>query len=366
MFFSLTKVNTHPLYQVQEALKSFFVHCVTADGFDMSCFPAWFQKALNRPPRTLKNLFEEIAGIIQGYNQPDRKHILEVFNRANEVERLCGDKRLKPKSSLEKMPELEMKLKELFEYLYENTLERKKLFTGITDSSIRNHFQLFRDSNSVCPFCGIEAYPDRNGGTRANYDHYLDRIRYFFASVNFSNLVPMCHLCNTSYKGGKDILYLQSSRRVAFYPYATLKGVAVQIACNKKPSIVDKLGDWEVSLKPESKKDLDRVTTWIDVFSITLRLGARIQEKNERWMMEFIARRFAETRCEGKQLRKALSVESNRLAKNIKSEREAVIEAAYMQYLASEADDAEIDGYCGVAASDYNAQMSQVGANLAN
>lgn len=364
MFFGLKQAKSHPLYQLQGAIRCFFEHCAIADKFDMSCFPDWFQRALNRRPQTLKKKFEEIAGIIHSYNKADRKYVLDVFDSVNEVERLCSDKRLKPKSLTEGMSNLEAKLKELFQYLYEYTLDRKRLFKGNSDSSISNHFRIFRDSNAVCPFCGIEAYPDRNGGTRANYDHYLHKSKYFFAAVNFSNLMPMCYYCNTSNKGAKDILYSQNKRRRVFYPYSQVKGVEIQIVCNKKPSFGDKLGEWSVSLKPNDKEDSEKVATWIDVFNITNRLGARLQESNEHWMKNFIVRRFAETSCDDKKLRKALNAESQRLAKNIKTDKEAVIEGAYMRYVASEADAAELNGYCGVARSDYNTQMSQVGANL--
>lgn len=367
MFFSLTQVKSHLLYQLQGAIRCFFEHCATADKFDMTCFPEWFQKALNRRPQTLKKKFEEIAEVIHGYSEVDRKYILEVFDSINEVEKLCGDTKLEPKFLTKTMSDdLEVKLKDLFKYLYENTLERKTLFKGVDDSSISNHFQVFRDSNAICPFCGIETYPDRNGGTRANYDHYLYKSKYYFAAVNFNNLMPMCYYCNTGNKGDKDILYELGQRRLAFYPYTKIMGVDIQIECREKPSLGNKFGEWSVGVEPKDKEDVERVSTWIDVFNITKRLEARIQEGNEHWMKGFIARRFAEATCDEKQLRKALTIESKRLAKHIKTEREAVIESAYMGYIASEADEAELNGYCGVAASDYNRQMAQVGANLAS
>jgi hypothetical protein len=332
----------------------------------MSCFPEWFQKALNRPPQTLKKKFEDVAEIIHGYNKADRQRILEVFDSVNEVEKLCRDKRRKPKSLTEEIThDLETKLKELFQYLYEHTLERKKLF-GNSDSSIRNHFQIFRDSNVICPFCGIESYPDRNGGTRANYDHYLHRSKYYFAAINFNNLIPMCYYCNTSNKGAQDILFWQNKRRLVFYPYAKIKGVEIQIVCRRKPSFEDKLGEWSVNLKSGDSKDSERVATWIEVFKITKRLEARIQENNESWMKNFIARRFAQIACDDDKLRKALNAESKRLLKRITTDREAVIEGAYMQHIAREADEAELTGYCKVAATDYITQMFQVGANLSS
>jgi hypothetical protein len=364
MFFGLKNVETHPLYQLQGAIRCFFEHCVTADQFDMSCFPEWFQKVLSRHPQTLKKKFEDIAEIIHGYSKANKKHILEVFDSVNDVERLCRDKRRKPKSLTEEISrDLETKFKELFQYLYEHTLERKKLF-GNSDSSIRNHFRIFRDSNAICPFCGIEAYPDRNGGTRANYDHYLLRSKYYFAAINFNNLIPMCYYCNTTNKGAQDILFLQSKRRLVFYPYAKIKGVELQIVCRRKPSLGDKLGEWTVNLKSRDNNDSERVGTWIEVFQITKRLEARIQENNERWMKNFVARRFAETACDDNKLRKALYVESKQLEKRITTDREAVLEGAYIQYVASKADKAELIGYCEVAATDYNTQMAQVGANL--
>ena len=53
---------------------------------------------------------------------------------------------------------------------------------------------------------------------REAYDHYLPKVLYPFNSINFRNLAPACHECNSTYKLGKDPAHNPAGRRKAFNP----------------------------------------------------------------------------------------------------------------------------------------------------
>ena len=63
-----------------------------------------------------------------------------------------------------------------------------------------DHFKSFSKVNikGKCPFCGIFDMHGANHTTREAFDHFLPKSKYPFNSINFKNLPPACHHCNSS------------------------------------------------------------------------------------------------------------------------------------------------------------------------
>lgn len=60
---------------------------------------------------------------------------------------------------------------------------------------------------SVCPYCNrnyIHTIETESGKTRAELDHYYPKSRFPFLALSIYNLVPSCHICNSSFKGSID------------------------------------------------------------------------------------------------------------------------------------------------------------------
>lgn len=74
---------------------------------------------------------------------------------------------------------------------------------------IDDHYKCFVTINNAgrCPFCGISELLGKDHRVREAYDHYLPKSLYPFNSINFRNLVPACHHCNSSYKTIKDPIH---------------------------------------------------------------------------------------------------------------------------------------------------------------
>ena len=171
MFFSLEEVPDHPIYQLQHALGNFFLHCSTQPEYQLSCFPDWFEKVINRSP-VLRQDFQDVADLIYSLKSEEDRHLIyTVFQSVNNIENLCNNKTLIPEILKPAMNILEGKLKELFRTLFDKVLDRK-LFEGAEGSQILDHYKKFKNLNKVCPFCGIEDYNDRNSLPRNCYDHY--------------------------------------------------------------------------------------------------------------------------------------------------------------------------------------------------
>jgi len=92
---------------------------------------------------------------------------------------------------------------------------------------IDDHYQAFMTTNKAgkCPFCGINDLLGEYHSKREAYDHYLPKALYPFNSINFKNLIPTCHHCNSSYKTSKNPAYTPKDptrtvqRRAVFYPF---------------------------------------------------------------------------------------------------------------------------------------------------
>jgi len=350
MFFSLNRVENHPLYQFQIVLREFFEQCSNAPELDWLVFPQWFQNLLENYGPT-KERFERVFEIISNYQEEKRLHVLEIFDLINNVEELCTNRDLAAEY-IEDTDENLQELKKLFVKLFEETLKKVGLFENNIDDSINNHFLLFRELNKVCPFCGIEKYSDIGISPRDSYDHYLSEKDYFLAGVNFNNLIPMCFRCNSGgNKGQKDILYNnqgnEKTRRLAYYPYSNVSGVQIQIEYFRDLDSKD-IERFEATMIPNDENDVEKIETWDDVFNITSRLNARIKSQQENWMEAFLELAFPDA-CNEDALRNAARLRANQLSEKIQTRSEAVLESAFLNFLADTEHEYLLTGYCDLS-----------------
>ncbi|MFB2553388.1 HNH endonuclease [Ensifer soli] len=103
----------------------------------------------------------------------------------------------------------------------------------------------------ICPFCGIGSIKRAHFKEREAYDHYLPKSIYPFNSINFRNLAPACHECNSSYKLTKDPAHSGVGRRKAFYPYSE-SSYLIELDMTLQHCDIDELtpGDVEIQFGP--------------------------------------------------------------------------------------------------------------------
>jgi len=141
---------------------------------------------------------------------------------------------------------------------------------------IDDHYKRFMQENRVgkCPFCGINDIKGIHHTKREAYDHYLPKGLYPFNSINFRNLAPTCHECNSSYKLTKDPVNSAAGRRRAFYPFAkTDYSIEVKIDLSKPD--IDDLALSEIQLKFGPEALGEEIETWKDVYGIEERYKAK-------------------------------------------------------------------------------------------
>lgn len=114
----------------------------------------------------------------------------------------------------------------------------------------------------------------------------IPKALYPFNSINFRNLVPACHHCNSSYKTSKDPTYNPKDptaavpRRAIFYPY-TATPYVIELQVSLQQTDVAKLtpADIELTFGPTALKE--QIDTWKDVYGIEERYKAKLCGEND-------------------------------------------------------------------------------------
>lgn len=194
--------------------------------------------------------------------------------------------------------DLSKHLKSFFKNLYSQSfLSLNSISKKI--GKIDNHYAAFMGINIIgkCPFCGINDVKGIYHSKREAYDHYLPKGIYPFNSINFRNLAPACHECNSSYKLVQDPLYKAKDpllaqtggRRKSFYPYQANKyTIEFKITLNSHDWTNIQPSDIELHTGPnEFREELD---TWLDVYGIEERYKAKCCGENDGkgWIREIV------------------------------------------------------------------------------
>ncbi|HEY6095196.1 MAG TPA: hypothetical protein VIU93_09630, partial [Gallionellaceae bacterium] len=197
----------------------------------------------------------------------------------NDLEKVCAND---PATHLVRYADIAAHYRDLaaqlgtfFKGLYsQSLLDLAALRAKIGD--IDDHYQAFVSTNTAgkCPFCGIGDIKGTHHSKREAYDHYLPKALYPFNSINFRNLVPACHECNSTYKLSKDPVHNAVGRRKAFYPYTTTSH-AIEIAIDLGATDIDRLtpDDIQITFGPAGADE--EIETWKEVYGIEERYKAK-------------------------------------------------------------------------------------------
>jgi hypothetical protein len=188
-------------------------------------------------------------------------------------------------------PQLGQELAAFFKNIYSQEL-LNLVAVRAKIGEIDDHYKAFQHANSGrCPFCGLGELLGPNHGPREAYDHYLPKALYPFNSINFHNLVPACHHCNSSYKGSKDPAHSpkgvngQQVRRKLFYPFA-LQPWHIDLQVSLKPDATEHLQPGDITLDFGPAELTEQIETWKDVYGIEERYRAKLCGEDARDWLE--------------------------------------------------------------------------------
>lgn len=241
---------------------------------------------------------ERIYALFAHLNAFQIKSLRNWYRANNEVQRVCANNSA---ISLKRYGEFPAHFKELREqlasffkgvYSHVDVAALRRLIGDIDD-----HYLTFMRANRVgkCPFCGINDLLGEYHSKREAYDHYLPKALYPFNSINFRNLVPACHHCNSSYKTSKDPTYTAKDpagaihRRAAFYPYTTAAH-SIELQIELGHSDIAKLTPADITLNFGPLGIAQEIDTWKDVYGIEERYKAKLcgESDGRYWLMQVL------------------------------------------------------------------------------
>lgn len=156
---------------------------------------------------------------------------------------------------------------------------------------IDEHYQAFMQVNSTgkCPFCGLGDVKGVHHTKREAYDHYLPKALYPFNSINFRNLAPACHECNSNYKCSRDPACNAAGRRKAFYPYAT-DGHGIEITIDLGTPDIERLAPVDIQLTFGPTVVHEEIETWNEVYGIDERYKAKCcsESDGKYWVAQMV------------------------------------------------------------------------------
>ncbi|MDQ8187678.1 hypothetical protein [Pelagicoccus sp. SDUM812002] len=242
---------------------------------------------LDGPIKTIYALFQDLSA-------DQRNAIATAYRTNNDIESLCSDcNGCKPAtySSITAISSrLSAELRKFYKSLFTEVIHRKAVYSRL--GSLDEHFNEFRKVNkhSYCPFCGLYRLKGVYHQNREAYDHFLPKATYPFNSVNFKNLAPMCHECNSTYKLAKNPLISPRNRdpihstdsrpRKAFYAYSETSP-KVEITLELATGDIENLTPSDIELSLTSTDCDEEVSTWDDIFRIKERYKAIFCEEDD-------------------------------------------------------------------------------------
>jgi hypothetical protein len=247
--------------------------------------------------------YSQVQGIYQSFSALPRREIAQYkrwHHGNNDLVKLCSNDSVVHLARYADIAATQTALSEqlavFFKGLYSKSLlDLAALRAKIGD--INDHYNSFMTINNAgkCPFCGINDLLGEYHSKREAYDHYLPKALYPFNSINFHNLVPACHHCNSSYKTSQDPAYTpkdpagKTQRRAVFYPY-TATHYAIELQVTLRHSDIANLTPADVDLKFGPVALDEKIETWKDVYGIEERYKAKFCSKNDGkyWLIQIL------------------------------------------------------------------------------
>jgi hypothetical protein len=221
-----------------------------------------------------------------------RQQVAVWYDHNNDIEALCAcDPNKLPATYADIRAingDLETALRNFCKSLFTDVIHLKAVTSRIGE--IDGHYTAFVTENQEgkCPYCGYGDIKGVHHTRREAYDHYLPKGTYPFNSVNFRNLAPMCHECNSAYKLAKDPTRhldpisrkANGARRKAFYSYADAPpNITVTVILKTKD--VTNLQPTDIDIQLAAPGREEEVEAWKEVFGIDERYTNKFCAKND-------------------------------------------------------------------------------------
>ncbi|MES2113368.1 MAG: hypothetical protein V4577_31740 [Bacteroidota bacterium] len=243
--------------------------------------------------RFFNGSIETIYSRFLNLGKSQRRELKRWYLINNRISSLCINNSIEPikYSDLQNQyPTLLTPIRTFYERLYGTTSPFILAAFGNLKTIKSSHYEEFINVNfdgheGICPFCGLNSIKGNDHSKLEAYDHFLPKGVYPFNSINFKNLAPMCHECNSSYKLVQnpvmniDPLSGLMSRRRAFYPYS-IDQWNLHIGVTLLNNDLKSLASSEIEITVQSLGKDEEIASWMEVFGIDERYKAKLLGKH--------------------------------------------------------------------------------------
>lgn len=259
-----------------------------------------FIEVVKNSPVILEGNFKEITISYRNLMEKEKIIVKKAFIANSDIENICNDTNVLPVKYSELPAEFSGLLKSFYTNLWEAYPHNIKLESMF--GSIKEHFNSFVSADhqlaSVCPFCGLHSLKPSGNLNRDAYDHFIPKSLYPFTSINFKNLFPICHECNSDVKRASDTPYSKSNRRALLFPFDSNYNPEMLKIEIKKSQEYNPISyktllkdiDWEFEITFANNLD-SRLKSWNELFQIKRRYRDYIL-KNHFYFYEILLSRW--------------------------------------------------------------------------
>lgn len=295
MLFKYKRIN-HPINKFHAYIRHLVleVWCRETRSFTSDLLLPEFATIVNAMPANyLLNPIKEIYNDLRTKPKQFKRLLHDGFRMNNNIESLCEGKVTPLHYSTLKTFDKNFanKLYKFFVVAY-GLLDDQRVINKL--EGINNHYKKFfskENNTSVCPFCGISQMLNSQNSKREAYDHFFPKETYPFNSVNFDNLVPMCHTCNSKYKTRKDPINIKGGgeRKKTFFPYSTGMPSIISVDFDFTTNDIQNLNFIDITVQITCNNSEEKVERWKEIFSIEERYKAICCEEAayKGWLEEY-------------------------------------------------------------------------------
>ncbi len=252
----------------------------------------------------IDNKLEAIFGAYVALSTTHRQVVQNAYSNNNDIEGICNN-RVAPFKYVDLPASIQVPLKSLYDSLWDPILTKYTQVAKIC-GTVKSHFDHFRKINkyTVCPFCGLNPLLSEHDSGKDAYDHFIPLAKYPFCSVNFKNLVPACHNCNSKYKNQTDTPFSKLgaalTRRRLYYPYDTLDDHNITIRIYSGNTDLGNPKRWKLGVYCTPNIHNREKNAWLTIYKIQERYKARIAKDSYKWKERIIKEYDKQCRMRGR------------------------------------------------------------------
>lgn len=261
-----------------------------------------------KPPESGKTFYKNVENIYLSFSNLKPQEIDQFkqwYEGNNDIEKVCANDAATQLVRYADIPVIHKKLIEQLESFFKGLYSLDLVDLKDKVGNIDDHYKEFIKKNfpkeivkgrareQFCPFCGLVKLKGEFHTKRNPYDHYLPKVYYPFNSINFFNLVPACHDCNSNYKTIKDPAYVPKDRarksggctvrRKSFYPFSE-KSYVIELQIALSHMNFKNMESDDITLTFGPAEIGEEIDTWKDVYGIEERYKAEYCDNSWIWI----------------------------------------------------------------------------------